>query len=183
MVEADNNDSQKMSDTIIDYVTGKKIANIGPEISRQEFEKILVEEKGYLKEDIRVDEKIKVMFKSEEYVSTIDLVVFCSGKAFMGVKCVAGSLASYEREIIAGSRLVYDYQIPLSVSTNGMDALITNTITGENFGRGIKGIPSKKEAEKLVLSLSYQPFPEKRKEREMIIFRSYNMDKVNSECG
>jgi len=171
-----------MTDTIIDYITGREIPNIGPEMSRQEFEKFLVEKRGYSRKDIRVDEKIKVTFKSEEYISTIDLVVFCNEKAFMGVKCVAGSLASYEREIIAGSRLIYDYQIPFSVSTNGIDALITNTITGENFGRGMDSIPLKKEAEKLVLSMSYQPFPEKRKEREMIIFRSYNMDKINSEC-
>ena len=171
-----------MIDTIIDYVTGRSIPNIGPEQSKQEFEKFLVEKKGYSKEDIRVDEKIKVLFKSEEYISTIDLIVFCGENAFMGVKCVAGSLASYEREIIAGSRLVYDYQIPFSVSTNGVDALITDTITGENFGKGMDSIPSKREAEKLVLQLSYIPFPEKRKEREMIIFRSYNMDKINSEC-
>ena len=171
-----------MTDTIIDYVTGRIIPNIGPELSRQEFEKFLVEKKGYSKEDIRIDEEIKVMFKSEEYVSTIDLVVFCNEKAFMGVKCIAGSLASYEREIIAGSRLIYDYQIPFSVSTNGIDALITDTITGENVGKGMDSIPSKKEAEKIVSKISYIPFPEKRKEREMIIFRSYNMDKINSEC-
>ncbi len=171
-----------MMDTIIDYATGRTIPDVGPEKSRQEFEKFLVEKKGYSKKDIRIDEEIKVMFKSEEYVSTIDLVVFCCEKAFMGVKCIAGSLASYEREIIAGSRLVYDYQIPFSVSTNGIDALITDTITGENFGKGMDSIPSKKEAEQIVSQLSYTPFPEKRKEREMIIFRSYNMDKINSEC-
>ncbi len=171
-----------MTDTIMDYVTGKLIPNIGPEKSRQDFEKFLVEKKGYSKNDIRVDEKIKVIFKSEEYISTIDLIVFCNEKAFMGVKCVAGSLASYEREIIAGSRLVYDYQIPFSVSTNGIDALIVDTITGEGFGHGMESIPSRKEAEDITLHLSYEPFPEKRKEREMIIFRSYNMDKINSGC-
>ena len=131
----------------------------------------------------KVDEIIKVMFKSEEYVSTIDLVVFCNNKAFMGVKCVAGSLASYEREIIAGSRLLYDYQIPFSVSTNGIDALITDTVTGESIGIGMDSIPSKKEAEKIALSISYLPFPETKREREMIIFRSYNTDKINVPCS
>ncbi len=172
-----------MTDTITDYITGRKIPNIGAEVSRQEFERILVDQKGYSKNDIKVDEIIKVMFKSEEYVSTIDLVVFCNNKAFMGVKCVAGSLASYEREIIAGSRLLYDYQIPFSVSTNGIDALITDTVTSESIGIGMDSIPSKKEAEKIALSISYLPFPETKREREMIIFRSYNMDKINVPCS
>ncbi len=167
---------------ITDYITGKKIQNVGPEMSRQEFEKILVETKGYPKQDIKIDETIKVMFKSKEYISTIDIIVFCNGKAFMGVKCVAGSLASYTREIIAGSRLIYDYQIPFSVSTNGVDAIIMDTITGKTLGSSMDSIPSRNEAEKIALSLSYKPFPEKKKEREMIIFRSYNMDKINSAC-
>jgi len=170
-----------MEDTVIDYITGRKVADAGAEGSRQLFEKILVETKGYAREDIRVDEPITVIFQKEEYISSIDLVVFLRGKAFMAIKCIAGSLGSYEREILAGARLLYDYQIPFSVSTNGKDALIRNAVTGKKHGQGIEAIPSKKEA--MTMALEYPLFPKEKKEREMILFRSYNLDKNHDECG
>ena len=98
---------------ITDYITGKPVRNMGPEASRQIFEKFLVNEKGYAKEDIKVDQELIVQFKGEDYISAIDLIVSCNKKALMAITCVAGSIGSYEREILAGARLVHDYQIPL----------------------------------------------------------------------
>ena len=65
---------------ITDYITGKSVRNAGPEASRQLFEKFLVEEKGWDKTDIVVDEPLTVQFKGEDYHSVIDLVVSCDGK-------------------------------------------------------------------------------------------------------
>ena len=81
---------------ITDFITGKPVRNIGPEASRQIFEKFLVQKKGFDKNDIRVDEEIIVQFKGEDYLSAIDLIVSCNGKAVMAVTCVAGSIGSYE---------------------------------------------------------------------------------------
>ncbi|MDY0221848.1 MAG: type I restriction enzyme HsdR N-terminal domain-containing protein [Desulfobacterium sp.] len=167
-------------ETLIDYVTGKEIPNIGPEESRQAFERLLVEKKGYDRGEIRVNEPICVTFKGEEYHSTIDLVVFCNDRPLMAVRCIAGSLGSYEREILAGARLVYDVQIPFSVATNGIDALVRDAVTGGEKGRGLDAVPSKKEA--LEMTLEYSAFPLEKKEREMIIFRSYNLDKNHDDC-
>ncbi len=157
---------------ISDYITGKAVRNVGPEIVRQAFEKFLVNEKGYDKEDIRVDESLVVQFKGEDYPSAVDLIVFCRDKAFMAITCVAGSIGSYEREILAGARLVYDYQIPLAVSTDARDAVILNTISGKNIGKGLDAIPSKTEALERIKTLEFIPLDENRKEREMIILRS-----------
>ena len=64
-----------MMDYIItDYITGKPVRNIGPEASRQIFEKFLVEEKGFDKAEIKVDEKIVVQFKGEDYPSAGHLI-------------------------------------------------------------------------------------------------------------
>jgi len=164
---------------ISDYITGKAVRNIGPEAVRQAFEKFLVDEKGYDKKDIRVDEPLVVQFKGEDYRSAIDLIVFCHENAFMAITCVAGSIGSYEREILAGARLVYDYQIPFAVSTDARDAMILDTISGRNAGKGLQAVPSKKEALKQIKSLEFKPLDENRKEREMIIFRSFNLEKIN----
>ena len=164
---------------ITDYITGKPVRNVGPEAVRQTFEKFLVEEKGYGKQDIRVDEELIVQFKGEDYVSAIDLIVYCKDKSLMAITCVAGSIGSYEREILAGARLVYDYQIPFAVSTDARDAMVLDTLSGKTAGQGLDAVPSKEKALKLIQSIEYRPLDETRKEREMIIYRSFNLEKVN----
>ncbi len=171
-----------MEEVLIDYITGKPVLNQGPEGSRQLFEKFLVEDRGFKKKEIRVDEEIRVTFQGEPYVSSLDLVVFCDDLAFMAVRCIAGSLGSYEREILAGARLIFEHQIPFSVSTNGLDALVRDVITGKPVGEGLDSVPTKSEAIKLIEDFTPILFPKEKKEREMIIFRSYNMDKFNDEC-
>jgi len=168
-----------MNDMIEDFITGKMVRNAGAQASRQIFEKFLVQEKGFAKTDIKVDEEIIVQFKGEDYVSSIDLIVFCKEKAIMAITCVAGSIGSYEREIISGARLVYDYQIPYAISTDARDASILDTLTGDRYGQGLDKIPSMDEASKIVDTLSFEPFDQKKKEREMIIFRSFNLEKIN----
>ena len=165
--------------TITDYITGQSVKNVGPEASRQIFEKFLVQEKGWAKKDIKVDEKIIVQFKGKDYISKIDLIVFCNDKAFMAVTCVAGSIGSYEREILSGARLIFDYQIPFAVSTDARDAIIMDTLSGKKYGQGLNTIPSREKAFEMVKSLEYQPYDENKKEREMIIYRSFNMEKIN----
>ncbi|MFH2060385.1 MAG: type I restriction enzyme HsdR N-terminal domain-containing protein [Pseudomonadota bacterium] len=164
---------------ITDYITGASIRNVGPEASRQVFEKFLVEQKGYAKTDIRVDEPFTVQFQGEDYVSAIDLIVYCNDKAIMAITCVAGSIGSYEREILAGARLIFDYQIPFAVSTDARNAVILDTISGKIIGKDLDAIPSKENALKMIESIEYHSFDENRREREMIIYRSFNLEKVN----
>jgi hypothetical protein len=164
---------------ITDYITGKAVRNVGPEAGRQIFEKFLVDERGYAKEDIRVDEPLIVQFKGQNYVSAIDLIVFCRKKAVMAITCVAGSIGSYAREILAGARLVYDYQIPFAVSTDARDAVVMDTLSGKTIGQGLDAIPSNEEALNRFESMEYLPFDQNKKEREMIIYRSFNLEKIN----
>ncbi|MBF0413883.1 MAG: type I restriction enzyme HsdR N-terminal domain-containing protein [Desulfamplus sp.] len=181
-----------MNLTLIDYITGKMVPDVGAEGSRQLFEKFLVENRGYERTEVLVDVPIKVMFKGEDYASTIDIIVSCNEKPLMAVRCVAGSLASYEREILAASRLVYNVQIPFSVSTNGKDALVRNVISGKalcktngdkySTGEGLEAVPTKEEGLKFLESFEYIPFAPEKKEREMIIFRSYDIQRNEPEC-
>jgi hypothetical protein len=164
---------------ITDYITGKPIDLVGPEISRQNFEKFLVETQGYEKEEIRVNVPLTVQFKGEDYPSSIDLVVCLKDRAVMAVTCVAGSIGSYEREILAGARLVETYQIPFAVSTDARDAVVMDTLTGKIMGKGLAAVPSRKQMADLLPSLVFAPLDETRKEREMIIYRSFNLEKVN----
>ena len=168
-----------MFESIQDFITGREIDNVGSEASRQIFEKFLVETKGFLKKEICVDEPLVVQFKGQDYVSAIDLIVCCHNKPFMAITCVAGSIGSYEREILAGARLVYEFQIPFAVSTDARNAVMMDTVTGKTIGQGLTAIPSRQAAQKHMESVQETLFAPEKKEREMIIYRSFNMEKVN----
>jgi len=172
-------DLNKPVDVIIDFITGKEIPDVGPEANRQRVERVLVEQKGYAKEDIEVDVPLEIEIGGKDYRSSVDLVVSLDGKRLMAVKCVAGSLGSREREIIAASRLLNKYQIPFSVASDGKSAIVLDTVSGKKMGERLNAIPSKEEIKKSSAATQLEPLPQKRLEKEKLIFRSYDSMNVN----
>jgi hypothetical protein len=166
---------------ITDFVTGREVPNVGAEENRQAVEKLLMAEKGYLKEDIEVDVDIAITVGGEPYNSQVDLVVSANGgkTRFMVIKCAAGSLGSREREIVAAARLLDEYQIPYAVVSDGKTATVLDTVTGKNIGNGLDAMPSKQEAASKLESYTPLAFPEERREREKLIFRTYDIENVN----
>jgi hypothetical protein len=109
----------------------------------------------------------------------VDLVVSAGSRRMMAVKCAAGSLGSREREILAAARLLENFQIPVSVVTDGRNAVVLDTLSGEKTGEGIEALPSKEALSRMVSETVFAPFPDKKLEREKLIFRSYDMENVN----
>ncbi len=166
---------------ITDFISGREIPNIGAEENRQVVARYLVHEKGYSKENIQLDVKIEMEIAGEPYRSQVDLVVGVDGAELpiMAIKCAAGSLGSREREILAAARLLFDYQIPFAVVSDGKTAIVLDTISGKKVGDGMDVIPSKNAASDLLSS--YQPvsLPAKHLERQKLIFRTFDSDNVN----
>ncbi len=168
--------------TLIDFVTGKEIPNIGAEENRQAVERFLVEEKGYSKEDIKIDVDIEMTVVEEIYQSQIDLVITVDEGSvrFMAFKCAAASLGSREREIVAAARLLEaNYQIPYAVVSDGKTAIVLDTISGKKTGEGMTAIPSKEQAIEIIKTIDLISFPKERVERERLIFRTYDNQNVN----
>ena len=171
---------------ITDFVTGKDLPNIGAEENRQVIERFLIEQKGYLKDDVQIDANIEMKVAGEIYRSQLDLVISADGgkTRFMAIRCVAGSLGSREREIVAAARLLDDYQIPFSIVSNGitaivLDTVVLDTVSGKKTGEGMDAIPAKKEAIEKLEYLELLPFPKDRLEREKLIFRTFDSENVN----
>lgn len=164
---------------ITDFVTGKEIPNVGAEENRQVVEQFLVNEKGYSKEDIAVDVDLELTIAGESYRSQIDLVVSLESIGFMAIKCPAASLGSREREILAASRLLAENQIPFSVVSDGKTAIVLDTVSGKKLGEGLKAILSKAEAREKLKEIKPLPFPKEKREREKLIFRSFDSMNVN----
>jgi hypothetical protein len=168
--------------TIIDFVTGKKLPNIGAEENRQAVARFLVEDKGYLKSDIAIDVDIAMTIAGEAYQSQIDLAVSLDQGSvyFMVFKCAAASLGSREREIVAAARLLEpNYQIPYAVVSDGKAAIVLDTVSGKKIGEGMTAIPSKEQALGTFKSIALIPLPEERLDRERLIFRTYDCQTVN----
>ena len=166
---------------ITDFITGKQIPNVGAEENRQMVERFLVNEKGYSNADIAVDVDIEITVAGETYRSQIDLVVSVDGgiTPFMAIKCAAASLGSWEREILAASRLLYENQLPYAVVSDGKTAIVLDTISGRKLGEGLNVIPAKADIREKLKTLHPRPFPIEKLEREKLIFRSYDSMNVN----
>ena len=168
---------------ITDFVTGKEIPNVGAKENRQMVERFLVNEKGFSKQDVAVDVDIEITVAGELYRSQIDLVVSVDdehGSArLMAIKCAAASLGSREREILAAARLLAEKQLPFSVVSDGKTAIVLDTVTGKKLGEGLNAIPSKAQAQEKLKEIKRLSFPKEKREREKLIFRSFDSMNVN----
>lgn len=166
-------------DIIVDFITGQSVPHVGPEISRQQVERYLVEEKGYRREEILVDTPIAVDIDGETYRSTVDLVVRIDDRPLIAIKCAAGSLGSREREIVSAARLLADSPLPIAVVSDGSDATVLDGGSGKKRGNGMAAIPSREEAVVMAKTDPLPPVPADRLARVKLVFRSYDSMNVN----
>jgi hypothetical protein len=165
--------------TLTDFVTGRLVPNIGAEENRQLLERYLVERKGYAREGIEVDVPIEMVIAGERYRSAVDLVAGVGGRRLVAFRCAAGSIGTYEREILAAARLLNDYQIPWAVASDGRDAVVLDTASGRRVVGGLEAIPARAELEANLPALEFKTLPPDRRQREQLIFRTYDRDGVN----
>jgi hypothetical protein len=164
---------------LTDFITGRTVPNIGAEENRQLLERYLVERKGYPCEDIEVDAPIEMDIAGERYQSAVDLVAGVGGRRLVAFRCAAGSIGSYEREILAAARLLSEYQIPWAVASDGRDAVVLETASGRRVGAGLEAIPGRVELEAQLPGLEFKTLPPDRRQREQLIFRTYDREAVN----
>jgi hypothetical protein len=165
--------------TLKDFITGRHVPNIGAEENRQALERFLVEQKGYAREDIEVAVPIEMDIAGARYRSVVDLVVGVGSRRLVAFRCAAGSIGSYEREILAAARLLDGYQIPWAAASDGRDAVVLNTISGRRIGAGLDAIPARAQLEAQLPALEFKALPADRRLREQLIFRTYDREAVN----
>lgn len=167
-------------DTVKDYITGKRVPNVGAEANRQSVERVLVDQKGYDRAEVVVDRKVRVPVAGAVYTTRVDLIVQLDDWTAMVIVCAAGSLGSWQRQVLAAARLINaDYQVPLAVVSDGKRALVQDTVTGTDVGSGLAAIPDRREMLDRWMVRPRTPLPLERREREALIFRSYDSMRVN----
>ena len=94
----------------------------------------------------------------------------------MIIKYGPGSLVTRHRPVLAASRVLAPYQIPVAVVTNGEDAEILDGSSSKVLSRGLDAIPTKTELGEIADRFDFIPIPAKRAEMESRILYCYEVD-------
>jgi hypothetical protein len=165
-----------------DFVTGREITDTDDERYRQKLARFLVEVKGYEKGDISPKRRIEMEIEGKRVLSMVDFVVSVDGRPFMVIKYGPGSLVTRERPALAAARILEDSQIPFTVVTNGEDAEILDTVSGNVLSNGIEAITDKASAMEMLRKIVLKPLPAKQVEAEKRILSAYDYLEHDLEC-
>lgn len=165
--------------SLTDFITGEELTDTDDERIRQQIARLMVEEKGYVKDELIPRLFIETLFSRSFVRSTIELTVHIREKHVMIIRYAPGSLVSRERAAIAAARILNrDYQIPLAVVTNGQDAELIDTATGSIIGNGLLSIPDRAQVENLFATFLFPPSPKDSElEREMRILNAFDVER------
>ncbi len=158
-----------------DFITGRKIDDTVDEQVRQKIARFLVEKKGYQKEDIDARRKIRLTVDGNAGEIMVDFIIKPGGTPFILINFAPGSIVTRERSTLAAARLVEDYEIPISVITNGIDTHVMDTKSGKIIARGLDKIFSKKEAFDKIAELVLEKISETRLEKERRILYTFDV--------
>ena len=164
-----------------DFITGETLADTFDERIRQKIARILVEDKGYAKEEIEVRRNIHLVVDGKMGISLVDFLLKIDNRAFGIIIFGPGSLVSRERSTIAAARLVEDYEVPVAIITNGEDAEIMETKSGRIIARGVDAIPSKEDARKIISNTEFNKISEERLDKERRILYVFDV-LTQKEC-
>lgn len=173
----------ELPDTLTDYLTGTVIPFSNRDNIRQKIVKLLVEEKGFSKEDITFDREITFEMEGLRVSSLVDISVRLNGPTLMVWKCASGSLVSRERQVIASSRLLENYVVPFAAVTNGKDVELLDASTEKVIGSGFESIPTRQELLKRVEGLSLKIPNNKKIIYEQRILYTYDAISCHVNCG
>jgi hypothetical protein len=164
---------------LVDYITGKTIKDTHDERYKQKLARLLVDNKGYQKNEIKAGCELHVKAGDKSAILIIDFMVTLSGKICMIIKYAPGSLVTRCRPALAVSRLVAGYQVPVVVVSNGQDAEIIDGSTGKVISHGLESIPSKSEILSIAEHADFTAISEKQATMEARIIYAFE---INDSC-
>jgi hypothetical protein len=161
---------------LTDFITGEILKDTHDERYRQKIARLLIRQLGYLKADIAPRRALVAKADSKKAVLKIDFTITLEGKTCMVLQYGPGSLVTRRRAVLAVSRLIVPYQVPVAVITNGQDAEIINATSGEVTASGLESIPSKVDLTKMVAGAIFAPISDLQAEMESRILYCYEVD-------
>ncbi|QJB54891.1 type I restriction enzyme HsdR N-terminal domain-containing protein [Pseudodesulfovibrio sp. zrk46] len=160
--------------TLRDYLTGDEIDETTFEEFRQALAKLLVEERGYPKEQLKAKVPLKYCVDGEDYERPLDLVVYDeSGKPMLVVIFCAGEVGTFERETICAGRLIEGGPVAFAIVSDSMDASLLDVRTGDLIARGMQAVPEYEKLVKMVDEAEVKPLTDEQREKQTRVFHTY----------
>ncbi|MCF8032073.1 MAG: type I restriction enzyme HsdR N-terminal domain-containing protein [Desulfarculaceae bacterium] len=132
-----------------DLITGLPLTNSEDEPVRQDIEALLLK-LGHPRGEIAVDASRNLGADLDHLLVVADLLVSRARRAAMVLRCARGSIVTREKEAVACARLIAPQWAPLAVATNGKDAELIETASGEVMATGLAAIPSPESLDRLL---------------------------------
>jgi hypothetical protein len=161
---------------LTDYITGERLADTHDERYRQKLARFLIENKGYRHRELTPRFPLVCRAGEKSAMTRIDLLVSIGDKVGMIIKYAPGSLVTRRRPVLAASRLVTGYQVPVAVVTNGEDAEVIEAASGKVLGNGLKAIPDRWRLSEMTQHRTFESVSKKRAELESRIYYAYEVD-------
>jgi len=161
---------------ITDFITGESLVETHDERYCQNIARLLVEQKGYPKEEIKPRQDLLVAAGEKRAIIKIDYVISIAGQVGMIIKYGPGSLVTRQRPALAASRLLTGYLIPAVVVTNGEDANILNGSDGKVIAVGMDSIPSRKKLAGIIERHDFRTLSKERAGLESRIVYTFEVD-------
>jgi len=159
-----------------DFITGAALKDTHDERYRQKIARLLINRKGYLKNNIEPRKSLLVQAGEKRALVKIDFLINLSGRICMIIKYGPGSLVTRRRPVLAASRVLAPYQIPVAVVTNGEDAEVIEGSMGKVLSEGLESIPSKSELQNIAARGDFSVIPAQRVAMESRIVYCYEVD-------
>jgi len=159
-----------------DYLTGRLLADTHDERYRQKLARHLVEHCGFDKASITPRFRLTVSACDQWASIPVDYLVDVSGKVGMVIKYGPGSLVTRHTPALALARVIRPYHIPVAVVTNGEDAHILDSRTGDLLAEGLVNIPSQKALAARLKEHDFEPVSIKMVEMANKIIYAFEVD-------
>ncbi|EHJ48249.1 hypothetical protein DFW101_2244 [Solidesulfovibrio carbinoliphilus subsp. oakridgensis] len=138
---------ESLGTVIRDFLTGEEVPETSYEEFRQALARLLVEEKGYPKDRLRPKVGVCFPVDGEAYTRMVDLLALdAAGRPLLFAIFCSGEPGSYVREALAAGRIYQDGPVPLVLVTDTREAVLLETATGRELGRGLRAIPTWRQA-------------------------------------
>ena len=142
--------------------------------ARKTVEYLLLEKKGYAREEVRKQVVFDVILGQETAHSSVDFLVTIEGKKAMVIKCASGSLSSRERQAVAAARLLATQPVPIAVVADPTTAEVLDVMTGKVVGEGFGAIPVRDQILTMLSEKESKPLSPERIEKEKRILLAFD---------
>lgn len=140
----------------------------------------LINQKGYLKDDIEINVNFKIELPETSFNVVADIILKIEDKRYSVIKCAMNSMESWERYTIAFCRVADSYKIPFAIVTDGENAKVLDSSNGRLISEGLDSVLSRWDLERLSKEKIFLQYPPEKSEKEKRILYAFDAIRCQS---